>query len=129
METEDGFTEILPAQKTNISKYYHEDRLALAIAAGAPKSDADAQQTFLSELRSPSTLFKSIAVKEVARRDISDEDVYNTAMKSVSAVRNELLHACIKYNRVNVLNRAVEFFSALPEKAADFVARYLHGCR
>lgn len=129
METEDGFTEILPAQKTNVSKYYHEDRLALAIAAGAPKSDVEAQQTFLSELNSPSILFKSIAAKEVARRDISDEEIYNTAMKSVAAVRNELLHACIKYKRVNLLNRAVEHFSTLPEKSADFVARYLHGCR
>lgn len=129
METEDGFTEILPAQKTNVSKYFHEDRLALAIASGAPKSDVEAQQTFLSELRSPSILFKSLAAKEVARRDISDEEIYNTVIKSVSAVRNELLHACIKYKRVNVLNRIVEHFSALPEKAADFVARYLHGCR
>lgn len=129
MDTDDGFTEILPAQKTNVAKYYHEDRLALAISSAAPKSDLDAQQTFLSELRSPSTLFKSIAAKEVARRDISDEDIFNTVMKSVSAVRNELLHACIKYKRVNVLNRAVEAFSALPEKSTDQVARYLHGCR
>lgn len=57
MEAEEGFTEILPPQRTSVSKYYNEDNLALNIAAAAGMFDV-----IKSKLTSPSTFFDKFVI-------------------------------------------------------------------
>lgn len=65
METEDEFTEMLPPQKKNTAKYYHEDQVALTAAASS-KTNLDVLK---NELRGPSTFFKRLTVKEVVKQE------------------------------------------------------------
>lgn len=50
---------MLPPQKRNVGKFYHQDEMALYMAASAGCSDV-----ILDELTSPSVMLKKLSVRE-----------------------------------------------------------------
>jgi hypothetical protein len=121
METEDEFTEMLPPQKKNTAKHYHEDQLALTAAASS-KTNLDVLK---NELQGPSIFFKRLTIKEVVKQEKSDEVLKKEIMSAVPHVRRKLLHACISERRTAVVQ---QLYPELIKLGIEFVMDVMHGC-
>jgi hypothetical protein len=71
LETEEGFVELLPPQQTTISKHYHEEQLALAIATTAGMFDV-----FQGKTKSPSILFDKKVIQEFVGQHVKGNKRY-----------------------------------------------------
>eukprot|EP00026_Physarum_polycephalum_P000098 Phypoly_transcript_00098.p1 GENE.Phypoly_transcript_00098~~Phypoly_transcript_00098.p1 ORF type:complete len:2137 (+),score=447.21 Phypoly_transcript_00098:354-6764(+) len=136
MESEEGFTELLPAQRTSIAKYYNEDQLALAIAISAGMFDVIKER-----LTSPSTFFDHLVFssfirmkkekksgKRVAVYFASDEEVTQAILAAVPARRRLLIQETIQAKRLSIIARVLPELRALPNYSAQNVAHIIHAC-
>jgi len=121
VKTAEGFSELLPAPSTNVSKHYHEHLAGLHSAASS-----DDLKILVEEVRSASLFHKKLAVGVVAAKLKNDSELAELIRTVVPAVRLKLLHACIESRRVAVLE---EVLPKLQESyGLEYVAGIVHGC-
>jgi len=132
MDTEDGFTELLPPQRTSIYKYYTEDQLALSIATAAGMFDI-----FKERLKSPSAMFDAKVIGEYVSQHekgkkraflASDDEVVSAIVDGVPARRKLLIQACVRHNRLSLFDAVIPALRALPTYPIANVANIIHLC-
>jgi hypothetical protein len=140
LPAEEGAVDLLPPQFKNVAKYYHEDEMALVMAA-ASKSTA----VMKDEVLSPSTFFKKLATRAfVYAKDVQyvllqlyilclrlpdhyrDADLLALVQKVPSSTRNMLIHHIIGSRRHALMDQL--FPILLRDHGYDYSARVLHGC-
>ncbi len=62
MEVEEGFVEVLPAQKLNLNKYYTQEQIVMVMAASGEDIS-----TLKSSFISPSKFFKKFSARKLAK--------------------------------------------------------------
>lgn len=122
IEKDDAVADLLPVQKRDTAKFYHEEQLALFAAAAAKDIS-----TLRDELNQPSVMFKRLVCSAIARDDLDDDWLASKILSSSSKVKRDIISACVAEHRVAVLNRVIVQI-AKEHDANLIVPKALHGC-
>ncbi len=114
--------EALPSQRKNVAKYHTEDHIALKLAV--IKKD---KAVIRDELFSPSVFFKKLACKESVHFALEDKDLEFAILNGSPKVRDELLHQCVRYQKVDLLDKLFPQFKMFPE-GRKITGKFFHGC-
>lgn len=121
---EEGFSELLPAQKLNIAKYYLEDQVAVTASVAAKKTPL-----LVQELSSPSNWFRPLAAKAVVKQlsKIDDATLEKQVLSAPPATRKKLLMNIFRTKNTALLEKLYPQLSQ--QKGNDVAISMLHGCR
>jgi len=120
---EEGFSELLPAQKLNIAKHYLEDQVAVTASVAAKKTPL-----LVAELSSPSNWFRPLAAKAVVKQlsKIDDATLEKQVLSAPPATRKKLLMNLFRTKNTALLEKL--YPQLAQQKGTDVAISMLHGC-